>query len=54
MADQMEKEGGFPQQESKGQSTHSTTGDAHRPRPGEPGYERGEPGRRAKSGTMKE
>jgi hypothetical protein len=54
MADQREKEGGFPQQKSEGQSTHSTTGDGHPPRRGEPGYEGGEQGRRAKSGSMKE
>ena len=44
MAENKENEGGFPQQQSEGQSTHSTTGDGHPPRPGEPGYEGGEKG----------
>lgn len=42
MAENKENEGGFPQQKSEGQSTQSTTGDGHPPRPGEPGYEGGE------------
>ncbi len=36
-----EKEGGFPQKETTGQGTYSTTGDGHPPRPGEAGYEEG-------------
>ena len=34
-------QGGFPQKETGGQSTHTTTGDGHPPRPGEEGYEEG-------------
>ncbi len=41
MAENKEQEGQFPQSGSEGQSTHSTTGDGHPPRPGEPGYEEG-------------
>ncbi|MBV8858869.1 MAG: hypothetical protein JOZ02_18200 [Acidobacteria bacterium] len=41
MADDKQNEGQFPQNTSTGQSTHSTTGDGHPPRPGEPGYEEG-------------
>ena len=44
MAEQRENEGGFPPQKPEGQSTHSTTGDGHPPRPGEPGYKGGEQG----------
>ncbi len=35
MADQKGNQGGFPQNQSTGQDTHSTTGDGHPPRPGE-------------------
>jgi len=49
MADQKEKEGGFPQRKAEGQSTHSTMGDGHPPRPGEPGYK----GDQASGGSMK-
>ncbi|MGI8567144.1 MAG: hypothetical protein ACR2LZ_11770 [Pyrinomonadaceae bacterium] len=35
MADQKDKQGGFPQNQTTGQDTHSTTGDGHPPRPGE-------------------
>lgn len=39
MADnQQGNQGGFPKNQSGGQKTHSTTGDGHPPRPGEPGY----------------
>ena len=41
MAEDKQNEGEFPQKSSEGQSTHSTTGDGHPPRPGEPGYEEG-------------
>lgn len=41
---QGEQEGGFPQKETTGQSTHSTTGDGHPPRPGEAGYGESQPG----------
>ena len=41
MAGQKENQGGFPQNQTQGQSTHSTTGDGHPPRPGEEGYEQG-------------
>lgn len=34
-------EGGFPQNESRGQDPDSTTGDGHPPRPGEKGSEEG-------------
>lgn len=30
-------QGGFPQKQTTGQDTHSTTGDGHPPRPGEQG-----------------
>lgn len=40
MADE-EKQGGFPQDESKGQDPYSTTGDGHPPRPGEQGTQEG-------------
>jgi hypothetical protein len=40
MADE-QKQGGFPQNESKGQDPYSTTGDGHPPRPGEKGTEEG-------------
>lgn len=52
MADHKENEGGFPQNKPEGQSTHSTTGDGHPPRPGEPGYEGGE--QDAGGGPMKQ
>jgi hypothetical protein len=39
MADNQENQGGFPQNQSTGQDTHSTTGDGHPPRPGEKGYD---------------
>lgn len=35
MADQKDNQSGFPQNQSTGQDTHSTTGDGHPPRPGE-------------------
>ncbi len=36
MAEQKDQSGsGFPQNQSGGQDTHSTTGDGHPPRPGE-------------------
>jgi len=54
MKDQREKEGGFPQQKREGQSTHSTTGDGHPPRPGEPGYEGDDQGGGASRGSMKQ
>lgn len=38
MADNQENEGGFPQNQSQGQDTYSTTGDGHPPRPGEKGH----------------
>ena len=38
MANNQENQGGFPQNQSQGQDTHSTTGDGHPPRLGEPGY----------------
>ena len=41
MAEQQGKQGGFPQNQSGGQDTHSTTGDGHPPRPGEPGFGEG-------------
>ena len=53
MAEKKEQEGQFPQNTSKGQSTHSTTGDGHPPRPGEPGYEEGGQGT-AGGGSAKE
>lgn len=34
-------EGGFPQNESRGQDPDSTTGDGHPPRPGERGSQEG-------------
>jgi hypothetical protein len=34
-------QGGFPQNESRGQDPDSTTGDGHPPRPGEIGSEEG-------------
>ncbi len=40
MADE-QNQGGFPQNESKGQDPYSTTGDGHPPRPGEKGTEEG-------------
>lgn len=52
MADNKEQEGQFPQSSPEGQSTHSTTGDGHPPRPGEPGYEEG--GEGAGGGSDKE
>jgi hypothetical protein len=41
MANKQEEQGGFPQKQAGGQSTHSTTGDGHPPRPGEEGYSEG-------------
>ena len=41
MTNDQDNQGGFPQKETGGQSTHSTTGDGHPPRPGEAGYEEG-------------
>ena len=41
MAEQKGKQGGFPDNQTTGQDTHSTTGDGHPPRPGEAGYEEG-------------
>jgi hypothetical protein len=38
MANNQDEQGGFPQKKTGGQSTHSTTGDGHPPRPGEEGY----------------
>ena len=35
MADQDNMQGGFPQNQTAGQDTYSTTGDGHPPRPGE-------------------
>lgn len=35
MADEKGNQGGFPQNQSSGQDTYSTTGDGHPPRPGE-------------------
>lgn len=40
MAEENEQ-GGFPQNESRGQDPYSTTGDGHPPRPGEKGTEEG-------------
>ena len=40
MADE-QKQGGFPQNESRGQDPNSTTGDGHPPRPGEQGTQEG-------------
>lgn len=40
MADE-QNQGGFPQNESKGQDPNSTTGDGHPPRPGEQGTQEG-------------
>ncbi len=37
MSEQNKQEGGFPQNESRGQDPNSTTGDGHPPRPGEKG-----------------
>lgn len=34
---EQKNEGGFPQNESRGQDPNSTTGDGHPPRPGEKG-----------------
>jgi hypothetical protein len=44
MSNDQQNQGGFPQNQSQGQSTHSTTGDGHPPRPGEPGYSGGSQG----------
>ena len=52
MSENKEQEGQFPQSSSEGQSTHSTTGDGHPPRPGEPGYEEG--GQETGGGSDKE
>lgn len=41
MANNQENEGGFPQNQSQGQDTYSTTGDGHPPRPGEQGSNAG-------------
>lgn len=44
MADNQGEQGGFPQKQTGGQSTHSTTGDGHPPRPGEEGYSEAQSG----------
>ncbi|HEX8494633.1 MAG TPA: hypothetical protein VF658_17440 [Pyrinomonadaceae bacterium] len=40
MADE-QNQGGFPQNQPRGQDPNSTTGDGHPPRPGEKGTEEG-------------
>ncbi len=41
MAEQKQNQGGFPQNQTTGQDTHSTTGDGHPPRPNERGTQEG-------------
>ncbi len=41
MAEQKQNQGGFPQNQTIGQDTHSTTGDGHPPRPNERGTQEG-------------